>query len=273
MRIQAHVAPHGTRASADLPPPNPGAAHVRRRACTDTLRAPFLPLPAMPTRIAHRLRLFSDRDVLHTGVVALSACVLSAGLVYLGYFVHVLRVARKAPCTPERGDCVLLFGKHAPGGHIDADFAARLDRAAHLWRERPPAHWVLLGGGGPRERTEAEVARDALLARGLAQDAPLRLEAKSRDTLQNLRNARELLGEGMRRRVTLLSNRYHLARCALFARQLGYDWELCAAEPKLRLGPRTLARIAGEACFVCWSDIGTRWARLIGDRRMLARVT
>ncbi len=227
----------------------------------------------MPTRIAHRLRLFSDRDVLHTGLVTLSACVLSAGLVYLGYFVHVLRIARRAPCRPERGECVLVFGKHAPRGRIDDDFAARLDRAAHLWRERPPAHWILLGGGAPRERTEAEIARDALLARGLSGSTPLHLEAQSRDTLQNLRNARELLGDGMRQRVTLLSNRYHLARCALFARQLGYDWELCAAEPQLRLGPKTLARLAGEAFFVCWSDLGTRWARLIGDARMLARVT
>jgi hypothetical protein len=74
-------------------------------------------------------------------------------------------------------------------------------------------------------------------------------------------------------RVTLLSNRYHLARCALFARQLGFDCELCAAEPHLPLGPRTLLRLAGEAAYVCWSDLGTRWARLIGHRRMLARVT
>jgi hypothetical protein len=99
------------------------------------------------------------------------------------------------------------------------------------------------------------------------------LEGRSRDTLQNLRNARELLGGEGPRRVTLLSNRYHLARCALFARQLGYDWELCAAEPQLALTPSTLLRIAGEAYFVCWSDIGTRWARFIGDQRMLSRVT
>jgi hypothetical protein len=82
-----------------------------------------------------------------------------------------------------------------------------------------------------------------------------------------------MLGEHGARRVTLLSSRYHLARCALFARQLGFDWELCAAEPTLHLGPRTLARIAGEAAYVCLGDIGTRWARLIGHQRMLARVT
>jgi uncharacterized SAM-binding protein YcdF (DUF218 family) len=225
----------------------------------------------MTSRIAHRLRLFSDRDVLHTLAVTGAACVLSAGLVYVGYFVHVLRVARRAPCLPEVGDCLLLFGKHAPDGRIDADFALRLERAALLWRQRPPRSLVLLGGGPEGMPTEAETARHALFARGLAADAPLRLEGRSRDTLQNLRNARELLAPFGR--VTLLSNRYHLARCALFAGQLGLDWELCAAEPALPLHPRTLWRIAGEAAYVCWTDIGTRWARLIGHRRMLARVT
>lgn len=231
----------------------------------------------MTSRAHHRLRLFGDRDVLHAGLVAVAACVLTVGLVYVGYLLHVWRTARRAPCLPERGECVLLFGKHAPGGRIDRDFEARLDRAVSLWRQRPPAHVVLLGGGAQGEPTEAEIARAALLARGIAPDAPLQLEAASRDTLQNLRNARQLLAptlfvDGMRR-VTLLSNRYHLARCALFARQLGFDAELCAAEPRLRLGPRMVARLAGEAAYVCWTDLGTRWARLIGHERMLARVT
>ncbi|HEV8695122.1 MAG TPA: YdcF family protein [Lysobacter sp.] len=230
----------------------------------------------MSSRISHRLSLAIDRDVLHAGAVAMSACVLSAGLVYVGYFVHVWRVARRAPCAPAYGECVLLFGKNAPGGRIDRDFAARLDRAVSLWKVSPPRSLVLLGGGARGERSEAEVARDGLHARGLARDIPVQLESQSRDTLQNLRNARALLtttAAQSRPRVTLLSNRYHLARCALFARQLGFDWELCAAEPTLRLGPQTLWRLAGEAAYLCWADLGTRWARLIRHRRMLERVT
>ncbi|HKN77898.1 MAG TPA: YdcF family protein [Lysobacter sp.] len=227
----------------------------------------------MSSRTSHRISLAIDRDVLHAGAVALSACVLSAGLVYVGYLVHVVRVARRAPCEPVGGECVLLFGKDAPGGRIDRDFAARLDRAVSLWQQKPRRSLVLLGGGAQGEASEAEVARNGLHARGFARDIPLQLESRSRDTLQNLRNARQLLGDGMRTRVTLLSNRYHLARCALFARQLGFDWELCAAEPKLGLEPRTLWRLAGEAAYVCWADLGTRWARLIRHRRMLERVT
>lgn len=234
----------------------------------------------MSSRLRHRLNLFSDRDVLHAATVAGAACVLSVGLVYVGYFVHVLRVARKAPCLPavtqdtSSPECVLLFGKHAPAGLLDADFSARLDRAISLWQERPDRRLVLLGGGPAGLPSEADLARDGLLARGLAMDASLLLEGKSRDTLQNLRNARELLRTATEPvHVVLLSSRYHLARCALFARQLGFEAQVCAAEPRFRLSPGALWRLAGEAGYVCITDIGTRWARLIRHQRMLARVT
>jgi uncharacterized SAM-binding protein YcdF (DUF218 family) len=226
------------------------------------------------TRLAHRRRLLLDPDVLHAGAIAATACVLSGGLVYLGYVVHVTRVAVRAPCTPQHGRCLLVFGKHSPKGVADADFAARLARAATLWHARIPQRIVLLGGGPSGQPSEAEVARAALLAQGVDANAPLHLEKASRDTLQNLRNARFLLQElGENAHVTLLSSRYHLARCALFARQLGYAWEVCAAESRLPLGPRTLWRLLGEAGYYCLIDIGTRWARLIGHRRMLARVS
>ena len=228
----------------------------------------------MGSRFIHRLNLAGDRDVLHAGVVAGLACIASAGLVYLGYFVHVWRVARNAPCEAGHGDCLLLFGKHAPRGEPDREFGVRLDRAAALWRTRKPRRVVLLGGGPPGVASEAEVARVGLLERGMVEDQPWLLETQSRDTLQNLRNARDLL-DAMddRGRVLLLSSRYHLARCLLFARQLGLDAELVAAEAKLRYGPRMLLRLAGEAGYVCLSDIGTRWMRLIGARRALERVT
>ncbi|ATD66730.1 hypothetical protein CNR27_04115 [Luteimonas chenhongjianii] len=231
------------------------------------------------SHIAHRLRLLRDAHALHALAVAGAACVLSMGVVYVGYFLHVWRTARNAPCVPERGDCVLVFGKHAPAGRLDRDFNARLTRAAALWDSHAPSRVLLLGGGPAGSPTEAAVARKTLLALGVAPDAPLLLEDTSRDTLQNLRNARSLLATAeldsasATREVTLLSSRYHLARCALFAGNLGLRWELCAAEPKLDWRPGTLWRIAGEAGYVCWLDIGARWARLIGYRRLLERLS
>ena len=51
------------------------------------------------------------------------------------------------------------------------------------------------------------------------------------------------------------------------------DAEVCAAEPAWDWRPGALLRIAGEAAYVCLTDIGTRWARLTRNTRMLARVT
>lgn len=227
------------------------------------------------SRFAHRFSLLTDADALHALAVAGVACLASMGVVYVWYYVHVLRVARRAPVRPAQGRLVLLFGKHAPRGRLDADFEGRVARAAALWREQPPETMLLLGGRAGASATEAAIARDALLGLGVPADAPLVIEDRSRDTLQNLRNARALLPDGDHpsRCVTLLSSRYHLARCALFARGLGMRWELCAAEPALSWRPATLWRIAGEAAYVCWVDIGTRWARLIRHQRMLAKVS
>lgn len=228
----------------------------------------------MPTRLRHRLRIYTDPDVLQVSAVAALACLCSAGLVYLGYFVHVARIARTASCSPRSADCVLVFGKHAPTGQLDVDFSARVERAAQLYREHAPRQIVLLGGAVPGQSSEAELARDGLFARGVPGDAPLLLEALSRDTLQNMRNARELLlaGPGVGPLV-LVSSRYHLARCALFGRQLGFEVEACAAEPRLVWTPRLLWQLAVEAVYVGVADIGTRWARLTGNQRMLARLT
>jgi vancomycin permeability regulator SanA len=225
------------------------------------------------SRLAYRLSLLADRDALHSLAVAALACVASLGVVYLGYLAHVFRIARRAPCEPACGETVLLFGKHAPGGRPDPDFQARLWRAATLWRERPPRSMLLLGGGPAGAPSEARLAREHLLLLGVPSDAPLVLEERSRDTLQNLRNARALWRDGAApATVTLLSSRYHLARCALLAERLGLHWELCAAEPAFAWRPAVLWRLAAEAAYVCWVDLGARWARLIGHQRMLARL-
>lgn len=228
----------------------------------------------MTTRRRHRTRLLQDGDLLQVAIVAFFVCFFSAGLVYLAYFAHVFQVARRSACQPRRADTWLVFGKHAPGGQVDADFAARIERVIALWPSQRPRHLFLLGGGADGEMTEAEVAHQALAVHLPLAETCLHLEKESRDTLQNLRNARQLLQQLPEQGpVALLSSRYHLARCALFARQLGLDAETCAAEARLRWNLRTLRCLLGEAGYVCLLDIGTRWARLTGSARMLARVT
>jgi len=69
-----------------------------------------------------------------------------------------------------------------------------------------------------------------------------------------------------------VTSRYHLARCLLLARRLGFDGVPVAAEAAMPLRPRYLGRLLTEASYLMWIDLGMRWADLIGHRRMAARI-
>ncbi|MCB1554441.1 MAG: YdcF family protein [Xanthomonadales bacterium] len=230
----------------------------------------------------HRRTILADLDALHGMLVATLAAIGSGGLLYLAYLVRGWRIARGAVSVAPGDEGwagaentsgpvrVLLFGKHCADGMPDADFAQRIARVAALVDELPDLRVMLLGGGPPP--TEAEIAHRALLASGVPATTPFEFEQESRDTLQNLRHARQLIGAEARP-VVLVSNRYHLPRCALFARHLGIDHVLCAAEAQWRPSPSNLAKLALESAYCMWVDVGRRWAQLIGHRRMLGKVS
>jgi uncharacterized SAM-binding protein YcdF (DUF218 family) len=223
-----------------------------------------------------RFRSSSDpmlwRDAAHSLAAASLAVLLSGGLLYVAYLLRVWRVAVDSPAQVDGGACLLVFGKRLVDGEPDADYRERLQRAHALARAAPARPLILLGGGAAGV-TEAETGLRVLQALGLPADTPVHLEDQSLDTLQNLRNARAMLGTAPARPLLLLSNRYHLARCHSLARTLGLDSQPCAAEAEFRWREQRLARLAQEAAYLCWFEVGTTWARLIGHRRMLSRVS
>ncbi len=226
----------------------------------------------MTARRRHRQTLLRDLDVLHALAVATAALLLTGGLLYVAYLAHVWRVARRAAADigEAKDASVLLFGKHCRHGVPDADFTCRIERAQALALGGGVAR-VLLLGGGPSP-SEAEIAQRELRARGFPPTVQLVREDESRDTLENLRHARRLLRD-VEATPVLLSNRYHLARCALLADCLRLPHRLCAAEREWRVTPAQIAAVSGEAALVMWIDIGRRWAGSIGHRRMLAKLS
>ncbi|NJD07948.1 MAG: YdcF family protein [Methylococcaceae bacterium] len=215
---------------------------------------------------------YRQRDTLHSLCATLCACVLSAGLIYLIYLVRVVRIAVTTRETNSQGACLLVFGKRLASGLPDFDFQARIHAAYRLLTADPHSHAILLGGGQPGS-TEADVAFHQLVNLNPRLVNRLRLEAESENTLENLRNARELMVSTGNRQAVLISNRYHLARCAQFAHQLALEFELHPAENRMTWNAPTALAVLREAFCLCWLDLGTRWARLIGHTRMVKRVT
>jgi uncharacterized SAM-binding protein YcdF (DUF218 family) len=223
-------------------------------------------------------RYLSDRDVLHAAVVTTVAVLLSLGLVWVGYLVHVWRVAARSPLAPAEPMTTLVFGRRLVGDVPEKDYQQRLSRALALMRSHDTDHVLLLGGRSGGSVSEAAAGRAWLAQHELPPGVVLQLEQASVDSLENLRHARSLLQEdGPITRVlppvALVTSRYHLARCQWLARRLGFRSVPVAAEAALVINRRYLVRLLAESGYLMWIDIALRWAALIGHRRMTARLS
>ena len=173
-------------------------------------------------------------------------------------------------------DALVVFGKRLVQDLPDADYRARLHTAVELTADRPQSRIVILGGQTASARlTEAAAGERLMRSLATTRDLAITLEQASGDTLTNLRNVRDLLTElAPREPLTLISNRYHLARVGQMATSLGLTHRLCAAEGvscALRSTPSY--RWLLEGFYVAWFATGKLWAQLTRNRRMLARVS
>jgi uncharacterized SAM-binding protein YcdF (DUF218 family) len=218
-------------------------------------------------------RYLRDVDVLHSLAVTMLAAVFSGGLLWLGYLVHVWRVAKRSPAGVGRARVLLVFGRKLEDERPEHDFRHRLTRALHLVREGHVERVLLLGGSSGSRTSEAQAGADWLRGEGYPEHVPLVLEQASIDSLENLRHARELLREASGLPpVALVTSRYHLARCLLLAHRLGFDAQPVGAEAELPRHARYRLRMVLESGYLMWIDIGLRWAHLIGHERMAARI-
>lgn len=221
-------------------------------------------------------RYLSDRDILLAALVTAIAFVGSLGLLYVAHAVRVWRLARHSPVMAARRDTLLIFGRRLVDDRPEYDFIHRLRRGRNNALAGRADRVLLLGGISGGSISEAEAGRRWLVAEGWPGDVPLLLEQVSIDSLENLRHARELLRDSAGAElppVSLVTSRYHLARCMYLARRLGFDASPIGAEERLPLNRRYVLRMLMEAGYLMWIDTGMRWAALIGNHRMAARIS
>ena len=215
-----------------------------------------------------------DWDGLWTLLLSLLVIVVTAAIPLLLTYIRVLRIARNSSCHTDSCSGCFVFGKKLVNGSIDDEYRLRLEKALQLIHEQPERLVLLLGGvtsaGAP---SEAASGLFYLQQYDLPEQSNICLEEHSKNTLDNLQNARQMLQREQIERVALISNRYHLARCQLIANSLKIKHSLCAAEPVLTINAVMLWKLLIEAAYIHWFVVGKNWARLIGNRRMLGRVT
>jgi len=117
----------------------------------------------------------------------------------------------KAGENMNKTDAIIILGHRLEeGDKPSADLVRRIDCAVEHWRESGAPLIMPCGGLTPgRAHTEAEVMRDMLIERGVPAEI-IKLEDKSRVTIENIVNAKGLLPEGAR--VAMVSSDYHIER-------------------------------------------------------------
>jgi uncharacterized SAM-binding protein YcdF (DUF218 family) len=216
-----------------------------------------------------------DWDNLGTLALTLLVGIVGAGLPFVVALVRVIAVGLRAGTGPAT-DLIVVFGKRLVNDQPDRDYRIRLATAARLAAARQGSRILLLGGRtGNARLSEAEAGEQLLRALPEGASLSIGLEQASRDTLTNLRNLRTLLAETQTREpLTLISNRYHLARLGQMANSLGLSYRLCAAASITPWSRSVLPhRWLLESFYVTWFATGKLWARLTRNRRMLARVS
>ena len=194
------------------------------------------------------------------------------GLSGLWWLRRVWRIAHDTPYAGVEGDWVVVLGARLQDDQVAPGHARRLRRAAALYRADPRRRILLVGGRTGGRVSAAEGGPGWLAEHGIP--APPLVDGDALlNTLDNLRNARQLLADLRERPFVLVSSRYHLARGQALARGLGLQPVLCAAEERLRRDPWTCWRLALEAYYLHWYAVGKTWSRWTGNRHSLARIT
>ena len=206
-------------------------------------------------------------------VLSTILAVLSCGATLMLSVAYVVWVTCRTRCDAPPGRRIVVLGMRLdPEGKPGPDYQRRLRRAAALWTRDKTTEIVLLGGrAAAGQPSEAASGAIFLHACGVATSS-IRLEDRSRHTLENLMLYRAHFGPGTDPAV-LVTSRFHLARSSLLANGLNIAHVPCAAEPARRPPLRHAPLMLFEAALIHWYVTGLGFARLTGNRRMAARIS
>lgn len=119
-------------------------------------------------------------------------------------------------------DCAIVLGAAAWHDKPSPVLRERLNHAITLFQEKKVGALLLTGGFGEgADYAESKVGRDYCVAQGVPRDK-IEVEPRSRNTIENLREARAIMAEEGWDSALLVSDPWHLKR----ARRMAHDLEM-----------------------------------------------
>ena len=206
-------------------------------------------------------------------MLLLSSIVMTAtaGLSYLLCVKKIFKTAKNETHHCDSDAMVFVLGKKLINDKPDDEYALRLNRVAAILNNSNDSQAIVLGGKtGDATISEAHAGK-LFLEENKIDTSRVKLEHASRNTLENLKNAIELL-KLENNKVVIVSNRYHLARAGKMAKGFGLKVELCAAEENFKLDVIAVIKLLIEGFHCHWYNSGRVYAHLTNNTRMIKRV-
>lgn len=221
-------------------------------------------LPSNDTKI--------DIDGYATLLISTVLMVATAGLSYAYCFRKIFSTAKNETHYCDNNVMVFVLGKKLINNKPDSEYVQRLERAVNILTENEDSQVIVLGGKtGDATITEAYVGK-IFFEENKIESSRINLEEASRTTLENIKNAIDLL-KVKNKKIVIVSNRYHLARAKQMANGFGLEVELCAAEETLNLNLVSVFKLMIEAVHSHWYLTGKYWAKMTNNKKMLKRIS
>ena len=179
-----------------------------------------------------------DHDILASLYYFLSFCLIFTSQVFALYCISSLLNLIRRPGR-HCATIIVLGSGLKKGMEVTPLLASRIDKGLSAHKENPGSILILSGGqGGDEKRAEGEAMRAYALDKGIPEAAIL-VENQSRNTRENLLFSKALIDareEGAvtnRGGILVVTNRYHLLRALMLARDLGIPCDGRGARTKL----------------------------------------
>lgn len=197
--------------------------------------------------------------------------ILSFGLTFLFIFFYIYFIAVSSHCDNITTNPLVILGRKLTNNQPDKDYRLRLNRALTIVTHKANMEIHILGGITGNSTISESRAGQHYLENKKIKTKHINIEEMSCDTLDNMKQLKANTSIATRN-ITLITNRYHMARANILARGFGFIVHRCVAEDSLSLGIVFTTKLLAETFFLHWYLSGRIYAKLTRNKRMLARI-
>ncbi len=164
---------------------------------------------------------FSVIRKVYKKMLTFSAIALILWIAAIGTVWAVCIWENRKPLKDDTDAIIVLGAQVLPSGQPNRILKTRLDMTLDAYAAKPRPIVCCGARGNDEPEAEGTVMRNYLIERGIPEEA-IQAETESFNTYENIENAKNLLGTGVKS-VLIVTSDYHVARSLWIARDKGLD--------------------------------------------------